>query len=137
MALAHEARTLEDTQVLRNGGPGHGEPRRELPHGLFPVVAQQFEHAATGGIPERIQDHRRFHDGKLLLTIATGQAGPRTAWGGGYSPGVEADHTVPAHARRPDLLTWALLLAHGLVWLAVLAFHPVEAVGDDVARFVE
>ena len=137
VALAHEARALEDTQVLRDGGPGHREPRRELSHGLFPIVAQQLEHAATGGIAECIQDRRRFHEGKLLLTIGVGQAGPRSAGGGGYSPGVEADHTVPAHARRPDLLTWALLVAHGLVWLAVLAFHPVEAVGDDVARFVE
>ena len=34
-------------------------------------------------------------------------------------------------------MSWALLAGHGLIWLAVLAFHPADAIGDDIARFVQ
>ena len=47
---------------------------------------------------------------------------------------------APAASRRSgslDRMTVLLLGAHVLVWLAVLAFHPSDALSDDVARFVQ
>jgi hypothetical protein len=47
---------------------------------------------------------------------------------------------APAASRRSgslDRISVLLLGAHALVWLAVLAFHPTDALSDDVARFVQ
>ena len=50
---------------------------------------------------------------------------------------MEVRDTARAPAWGLDPVSWALLAGHGLIWLAVLAFHPADAIGDDIARFVQ
>jgi hypothetical protein len=54
-AVHHQSRPLENLQVLRNGGTGHGHPVGNFPHRAG-TTAQTLEHRPSGRISQCIEN---------------------------------------------------------------------------------